>query len=149
MKTIILFEFDGAYASRKMNTGDKYKRVRVSGERFLINHRTAHLFDELVKTVFNHLDEMSIAFVANRTIADRVFTEVTTLEDVHLPVIRIESEEQRNETLDRLAKNVDRIVWVGPNAQIDKIYDCQVAEITTLYEMTHESWLVLTESLKF
>lgn len=148
MKTIILFEFEEAYASKIMNIHDKYKKVRYSGESFKINERTRHLFDSLVEKVFNHPDELSIAFVSNRTIANEVFKDVTSLKDVSLPVIKIDSEAVKDETLSRLSENVDKIVWVGPNARIDQMYPCKIAEIMTINEMTHESWLALTESLK-
>lgn len=148
MKTIILFEFEGAYASKIMNVHDKYKNVRFSGESFKVNERTIHLFDELVKRVFSHPDELAIAFVSDRTIADKVFSELTSLENAHLPIIRIESKEMKNLTIERLSKSCDQIVWVGPNAQIDGDFDCQITSIMTEFEMKHESWMALTTALK-
>ena len=67
---MILFEFEGAYASKIMNVHDKYKNVRFSGESFKVNERTIHLFDELVKRVFSHPDELAIAFVSTRSLVN-------------------------------------------------------------------------------
>ena len=148
MKTIILFEFEGAYLSKIMNVHDKYRRVRLSGESFKISERTIYLFDELIKKVFDHLDEMSIAFVSKRTIADRVFNEVTSLEGVNLPVIRVATDEAKDEMIKRLSESADRIIYVGPNARVEGDYDCEIVSIVTEYEMTQESWLALTQALK-
>lgn len=150
MKTIVLFEFEGAYASNVMNIHDKYKNVRFSGESFKISERTIHLFDELVKIVFDRLDNMSLSFVtmSDRSIADKVFKEVTSLDGVNLPIVCITSEEMKDETMKRLASNVDRVIWVGPSAKMENSYNCEFYAISTLHEMTNESWLALTEALK-
>lgn len=148
MKTIILFEFEEAYASARMNLQDSYKKIRYSGESFKVNVKTVELFDKLVQMVFNHLDEMSIALVSQRSIANEIFKDVTSLEDVSLPVLKIDNEDSKHETLLRLSDNVDRIIWVGPNASIDRMYPCQIVSIPTLNEMTHESWMSLTEAIK-
>lgn len=144
-KTIILFEFDEAYTSTEMDYFMKYKSVRYAGERFQISLKTIDYFDDLVEQVFKRSDTMAISFVtmSERAIADKIFNEVTSLESVHLPEICITSEEMKDETLKRLALNVDRVIWVGPNAPTNHSYNCELRAIPTLHEMTQQSWITL------
>lgn len=148
-KTIILFGFESCLASDRLNLRDKYLKLQFSGKRYKISKVNLHLFDDLVKRVMNNTDELSIAFWTNDLSADAIYRSVTSLENIALPIVKLGNIGTQFETIDRMSKNVDKIVLIGAEAkQFEVDSDCQLISIPTVNELNEESWKMIVEALK-
>ena len=148
-KTIILFGFESCLASDRLNLRDKYLKLQFSGKRYKFSKVNLHLFDELVKRVMDNTDELSIAFWTNDLAADAIYRSVTSLTNIALPIVKLGNHGTQFETIDRMSKNVDKIILIGKEAkQFDVDSDCQLISIPTENEMNEESWKMIVEALK-
>jgi hypothetical protein len=148
-KTIILFGFESCLASDRLNLRDKYLKLQFSGKRYKISKVNLHLFDDLVKRVMDNTDELSIAFWTNDLSADAIYRSVTSLDNIALPIVKLGNIGTQFETIDRMSKNVDKIVLIGAEAkQFEVDSDCQIISIPTVNELTEESWKMIVEALK-